>query len=398
MEYKKRIVFSYPAMMLGGSTTSLLSILNRIDYSKFDVDLLLDSHTGPWFDKIPENVNLLPPAYLYTNKRKEIVHRLLSPKYMSAFFISKIISCKDKNPRHGVQYLEMKDVEFYREIKKEYDVAVAFLEGRQCKFVAKHIKAKRKIAWIHIDYGDSQFDPKYDKMSMEKFDKIVLVSEKCKESFDALFPDLKGKTCVIENILSKEHIKKMSEEKCDLKIEEGKINLATTCRISFQSKGLDRAIKAFEMLKMEGLLKDIKWFILGDGPDMEKLKDLINQAQLSEFISLLGMQTNPYKYLKNMTLFFLPSRWEGKPMAVTEAFILGLPVLVTNYTSAHEQVRDAIDGVVVENSTEGIYKGLLYIMRHKKIIEDLRKCVEITDYSNTREMVKIFDLIDHTDN
>ena len=193
----KKILIAYPAMMLGGSTTSLLSILYNIDYTKYDVSLSLAFHTGDWMDDIPKEVKLLEPAYLYQDKKSRYIHRLLSPKFMFTKITAKLMELRDGNPVHSQQYLGMKDVDFYRDIKEEYDVVIAFLEGRTCKYVANHVNAKRKVAWIHVDYKDSRRCPEYDMQSLSKFDKIVHVSTKCYDSFCEMFPCFKDRSCVI---------------------------------------------------------------------------------------------------------------------------------------------------------------------------------------------------------
>ena len=152
----KKVLIAYPAMMLGGSTTSLLSILYNLDSRKYKIDLLLAFNTGDWLEDIPKNVTLLEPAYKYQDKKSRYIHRLLSPRFMLVKCISKIMEKKDGNIVRAGQYLEMKDVDFYRDIDKEYDVAVSFLEGQTCKYVAKHVVARKKIAWIHVDYKQSR--------------------------------------------------------------------------------------------------------------------------------------------------------------------------------------------------------------------------------------------------
>ena len=62
---KRKILFIYPAMIIGGSTTSLLSLLNSLDAEKYEVDLQLFRNRGPLLDAIPEHVNLLPEAQLH---------------------------------------------------------------------------------------------------------------------------------------------------------------------------------------------------------------------------------------------------------------------------------------------------------------------------------------------
>jgi len=390
---KIKILISYPSMMIGGSTTSLLSILDRLDYNKYDVDLLLDVKSGELLHLVPNDVNILGSAYKYPNHITRKIINLLSPRYMNAYMKSRQVVKESGNFREGVQFLESSDVEKYRVINNKYDVAIAFLEGRNCKFVANHISANKKIAWIHIDYKASGYNPRYDLDAMSKFAKIITVSQSCKDSFDECFPTLSNRTCVIENILSAGIIQERSKETSHIAIDKNYINLVTTCRIAFSSKGLDRAVGAINNLRDFRGINNLRWYIIGNGKDMPKLKRLIADNHLENQIFLLGNQINPYTYMKDMDLFFLPSLWEGKPMAVTEAFMLGLPVLATNYLSASEQIIDGIDGIIVENSQEGIEKGLRSVLINRNIISQLKRNVVRKDYSNDSEMTKIDDLL-----
>lgn len=390
---KIKILISYPTMMIGGSTTSLLSILDRLDYNKYEVDLLLDTKSGELLDLVPTDVNILPSAYTHPNHRIRKFFNLLSPTYMKTYLSASRISKECGNYREGVQFLETSDVEKYRVIGKKYDVAIAFLEGRNCKFVAKHISANKKIAWIHIDYKASGFNPKYDLDAMSEFDKIVTVSQLCKDSFDECFPALSDRTCVIENILSSNVIRERSNIYTPITIDKNYINLVTTCRIVFSSKGLDRGVQAMKNLRGTPGFDKLRWYIIGDGSDLPKLRQLISEYLLDNQIFLLGNQTNPYTYMKNMDMFFLPSLWEGKPMAVTEAFMLGLPVLATKYLSAPEQIEDGTDGIIVDNSQEGIENGLRSIIEDDDNISKLKRNVMSRDYSNDEEMSKIYQLL-----
>lgn len=394
---KKKIIFAYPQMMLGGSTTSLLSLLNEIDTSKYEIHLLLSFAGGPYAGDIPAYVNVLPYGYLYQDAKTRTLHRLLSPRYLAAKVVALIVGKLHNNMRLSWQYLEEKDVDFYRNVEEEYDVAIAFLEGQMCKYVANHVRAKRKIAWIHIDYMQSGFNPKYDEASLAQFDKIVLVSVKCKESFCKSFPKLSDRTVVIENILSSKYLHQLAEEPAVLPpISKEKLNLVTTCRISFTSKGLDRAIRAIARLRDEepAIPDKLAWYIIGDGGDKPALEKLICDYKLQNTVFLLGMKPNPYPYVRKMDLFFLPSLWEGKPMAVTEAQILGLPALVTKYTSATEQIRHGTDGMIVDNSEDGVYKGVRYVLTHLEEIEKWRRETMSTRYDNPDEIITIEDLID----
>lgn len=392
----KSLLFVYHAMNVGGSTTSLLSLLFGLDKSKYDIDLRLFNNKGEYLDSIPENIKLLPPCYKYQDEAERKKRMLLSPKFM-AYKIASIIKGRLWHSiKQGQQWLEYKDVDFFLETEKEYDLAIAFLEGGPCKYVAKHTKAKRKIAWIHIDYKESSFRPEFDIDSLSCFDTIVTVSQECKKSFCESFPTLADRCIVIENILSASRLWSLSAADCELNVDNTKLNLVSACRIAFNSKGLDRAVTALARIKTEypDLADSWHWYIIGDGNDQPLLLQMIKDNHLENNISLLGKQINPFPYLKQMSLFFLPSRWEGKPMAVTEGFIMGLPALVTEYASAHEQVKNDFDGLVVPNSTEGIYEGLLYVLNNPARLKQWQENVKISEYSNEDEIKRIEAIFD----
>lgn len=166
--------------------------------------------------------------------------------------------------------------------------------------------------------------------------------------------------------------------------------MISVCRIAFAHKGLDRGVKALAKLKGQGKIENLIWFIIGDGPDLNNLKAMVDEFGLKDYIRVLGAYTNPLNIEAKCDIFFLPSRYEGKPMAVTEAQILGLVPVVTNYASASEQVHNLYDGLVMDNSDDGIYEGLEYMLNHlEDVLGKYKDNVANTDYSNLREMLTI---------
>lgn len=397
----KKVLIVYTQMMVGGSTTSLLSLLNELPADKYDVDLLLLYGGGMYMNEIPPNVHVLPFA-TGTNLGLNLkLKKLFSPRYLWLRLRARQISRKYGNSKAGEQWASSKFALKYKVPDKLYDVAVGFLEGAPNRIVARFVKAKRKIAWFHIDYKASGYFPEFDHSTMDEMDSIVTVSEKCKDSFCEMFPNYAKKCVVVENILSQKRLDNLALADCELEPQLNCVNLITVCRITFDSKALDRAVQVISRLKSDGYLPNnrhpLHWYIIGDGPDRPELERLIAEAGLGSYISLLGMQKNPYPYLAKMTMFFLPSRREGKPMSVTEAFMLGLPVLATEYSSAREQIRDGIDGIIVANSEEGIYEGLKRVILQPEIIPVLKANVDATDYSNTEEIQAVQALFDGTD-
>lgn len=387
----KRILIVYNDMMIGGSTTSLLSILNHLDYKQYQVDLLLKSHQGELLGALPVEVNLLPRVFPKAQKIK--IKKMLSPDLWRNYFKVRALRHEGKN----IQALQLGDYDYAclsAKTNQEYDVAISFLEFWSTYYLASQVKGRRKIAWVHVDYIEAGFNPKIDYATYKKMDRIVVVANSCGESFIKTFPEYSSKVVCVENILSARVIKNLAMEPVDFKMDSNKINMTTVCRITFSHKGLDRGVESFRRLKEEGLDKDVCWYIIGDGPDYEKLKSMIKEYRLQDTIFLLGQKINPHKYIKNSSLFFLPSHYEGKPMAVTEAMMLGIPPVVAEYASASEQIENGVDGWILPNKDELIYQGLKEILGNRVLIEALQTNVRSRDYSNFSEINRVIDLIE----
>ena len=385
--------------MIGGSTTSLLSILGALDYSKYEVDLICLSDEDPLYDMIPDKVSNKYIA-LETGKKAKF-KKVLNPYTVFYAVISRIVA-KAMGRKYisgsvKSQIMNKETARISKRIDKEYDIAIAFIETWATYYVEKYVRAKKKIAWYHLDYIGSRFYPEFDRKTYKAFNNIVLVSKQCKTNFDKVFPEYANKTCCIENILTKEYIRNRACEfqQSNIIRENGVVNLVTTCRIDFLHKGLDRAVAMMAQAKKLCIPKvKIKWHIIGHGGDYDELNDMIKNLGLEDDVYLYGAKKNPLPWVKAADLYFLPSRYEGKPMAVTEALLLEKPVMVTRYASADGQIRNDVDGIVIDNSDEGILDGFLRLYRKEILLEHMAKVVENTEYSNLEEMEKIYEILE----
>lgn len=384
--------------MVGGSTTSLLSVLSEIDYSEYNVDLLLLSQKGKLFDLIPKQVNILPFAMENCEGRKFKLKKLFSAKSMFNLLYAVYQERRSKNTNVRSQIMQRDTLRYCKPLKKEYDVAISYLEGWALYYVASKTKAKKKIAWIHLDYLEARLKPEIDNKFLTEFDNIVLVSDTCKEHFDHIFPSYKEKTLVIENLLSQKVIQRRSKE--DIKyslpmFQKKKLRFVSTCRIVFYHKGIDRGLDALRQILEKNLLPDeFAWYIIGTGQDAKKLTDLIKRYGLSDYIFWCGEHINPLPLVCQCHMFFLPSRYEGKPMAVTEAQMLGVLPIVTNYSSAKEQIENGTNGLIIDNSDEAIYQFFINLFKNPESILTMQSNVAKYNYSNLDEFKKIIGLIE----
>ena len=117
----------------------------------------------------------------------------------------------------------------------------------------------------------------------------------------------------------------------------------------------------------EGLIH--KFYILGVGEDKDKIEKYIKENNLTDTFHLLGYKDNPYKYVAKCDLYVCSSHREGFSTAVTESLIVGTPVISTLCSGAQELLGYNNEyGLVVENSEEGIYKGLKKLLSHKDLL------------------------------
>lgn len=391
---KKKILIASYDLEIGGVERSLISMLNNFDYERYDVELLLYNHSGEFMPLILKDVKLLPENTKYKSIRLGIGTLIKAGEYNLAF--------QRLRAKYGYEYRKDKSLDdtyqmqlmwkycnpYFPKVEEEYDVAISYLWPHN--FVAEKVRAKKKIAWIHTDYSNISPDRNIDLEVWDKFDSIVGVSEKCVATFLKLYPSLKKKCVVVENIASPEFIRKMSEEQVSEKFEKDKFNLLTVARFS-HAKGIDQGVEAIKLLRDRGI-DNIKWYIVGYGGDENKIRELITRYSLEDMIEILGKKDNPYPYMKMCDLYMQPSRYEGKAVTVVEAQILAKPVLITNYPTAHSQVVDRVDGEICELSIEGIANGVEKFYRDRDFLERYRFNCESGNYENKEELKKLYEL------
>lgn len=389
---KKKILIASYDLEIGGVERSLISMLNNFDYERYDVELLLYNHSGEFMPLILKDVKLLPENTKYKSIRLGIGTLIKAGEYNLAF--------QRLRAKYGYEYRRDKSLDdtyqmqlmwkycnpYFPMVEEEYDIAISYLWPHD--FVAEKVRAKKKIAWIHTDYSNISPDRNIDLEVWDKFDSIVGVSEKCVATFLKLYPSLKKKCVVVENITSPEFIRKMSEEQVSEEFEKDKFNLLTVARFS-HAKGIDQGVEAIKLLRDRGI-DNIKWYIVGYGGDENKIRELITRYSLEDMIEILGKKDNPYPYMKMCDLYMQPSRYEGKAVTVVEAQILAKPVLITNYPTAHSQVVDRVDGEICELSIEGIANGVEKFYRDRDFLERYRSNCESRNYKNKEELKKLY--------
>lgn len=394
-------------MKPGGIATSLNNLLVELAKSQNNkIDLLLLNPNVDQRYNIPNEVNLIEPSSLlrvYSTSIREIVKgKSIKDKVVAVFLhsIAKIIGEKNL-----LEFIASKEI-----IRESYDVAISYsndiyrknaslitrsFSGGCNYLVDKKVDSKIKLAWVHNDPIELGFDYKRCKESYEKFDTIINVSNACKDKFDLIIPEFKNKSKVIYNVLDLDKMKSLASLKNPYSNLKEMI-FVTVARIDIQQKRIDRIIKVCEMLKNEQL-DEFKWYIIGDGPELSKLKQLVKEKGLDKKVIFEGYKKNPYPYIQNADCFVLSSKYEAYPMVTIESLALNTPVITTEYAAAHEQVSNNKTGIVVKNDTKSLYEGMKRIIKNKGLISIFKQNLElelknkesiVTEINNLIEKVK----------
>lgn len=352
---KKRILFIEEGLGIGGAEKSLITILQKFDYEKYEVDLFLFDHTGNFIPLLPKEVNLLAidkDFNIFNSNRKASVLKFIKKgkfkKALNSFLY--LINAGISNIFLKKQYIGWKYIgKIFSSIEKEYDVAISFLERKTIYYNVDKVKANNRIGFIHIDYHKIHYDYQADKKYFNYYSKIATVSDHCKEVLEDIFPEYKDKFTVIKNMISPEVIREMAKEKLELEKENNEINIVTVGRLTGQ-KGIDNAIKVCRELLDMGY--NFKWYVVGKGGEEKNLKKMILDYKVEDNFILLGAQINPYKYINFADIYVQPSRFEGYGITIAEAKALQKPIVATNIPEFQEQLINNETGLLCNDNSE----------------------------------------------
>ena len=382
-------------MCLGGAERSLIGLLQALDYEQVEVDLFLNEHKGELMEMIPSTVRILPENEKYKALCAPIRQNLKKGRVLLA--LSRLYGklrakWKDKGAKNGGirgEYSHKYTKWLMPQLcaNKEYDLAISFITPHY--FVAEKIKAKKKIAWIHTDYKQIALDVKSQLKMWDPYDNIVAVSEAVRDNFVEIFPSLKEKVFVMENILPKKMIEEQSHAFEPETKSEKRFKILSVGRFCEAKNFENIPFVAKELLSL-GL--DIVWYIIGYGADEEKIKNSIVKSGMQNNVIVLGKRANPYPYLLDCDLYVQPSRYEGKAVTVKEAQLLGKPVVITDFPTAKSQLQDGVDGIIVPLDNKLCANGIYEFLQKKEKVEAIHKNSDLRDYSNQKETEKIYKL------
>lgn len=384
---KKRLLFIIDSLGSGGAEKSLISLLPLIDYTRYDVDLIIFARGGVYEKYVPKEVKIID-YILYDDsfggKIKQIAcHALLSTRF------------RLNKKRHGAEIHWKTIHHVYKAYPKEYDVAIAYQQGVPTFFLATQVKAKKKISWINADVFAAGYDMGYCRQFYDKMDAVVPVSQRLKDILSVKTPWMRDNLNCIYDIINPEVIRSLAQEKVnDMEsMRDGEYNLLTVGRLTKPKNHL-LAVDAAKILADEGI--SFKWYFVGEGAMRSSIEARINELGLGQHVVLLGFKENPYPYMARADVYVQTSSFEGFGLTIAEAKILHRPVVSTNFDVVHDQITEGENGLIAEMTPESVAQRIKELLQNEplknRIISNLQKENNAT---STTEILKFNSLIEN---
>lgn len=351
----KKILFAINTLGRAGAEVALLELIRSIDEKEYEIYLYVVMGQGEVIREIPDYVKVLNSSFdaisvLSAQGKKQMKKNVRKLMFRNGSIFKNFIYVLDNGLRMIFKGKIAKDKLLWKVLSdggeffdEEFDLAVAYLEGGSTYYVRDHVKAKKKVAFVHVDYSMAGYNRRLDKNVYLDYDKIFTVSSEVADSFTKVYEELQSRTEVFNNIINKQYILDKSKENYGFTDDFDGVRLLTVGRLTAQ-KALQVSVEACNLLKKRGA--NIRWYVLGEGDQRKKLEKLIRKKKLEKDFILCGAVENPYTYMLNCDIIVHESRYEGKSIAIQEAQILGKPIIVSDCNGNREQVVHDIDGIM----------------------------------------------------
>ena len=365
-------------MNLGGVTTSVINFCNELHKRGNTVHFLNMGKESPETEsKIHHHIKKLRLSGIASNW--QLGMKDVKPASLGQKIKLILLAFLKKLTNHSERWLNIVFRNYY--IEEEYDVAIAFRQCAPCYyFVLNCTRAKKKIGFVH---GELKYmnDISSWKKYMTLFDKIAYVSNAVEEEFIENYPELRSNSCAIYNMFNKEQILRLAQEDNPFLFQPHTINIVTVARIDNDFKRIDLIPEICKQLLVRTSTQ-FHWYIVGDGPDRETVEKKISDLQVRDVVTVCGFTMNPFAILKDADFSVLLSKSEAYPMTVIESFILGKPLVSTNFASIKEMMVDGKQGLIADFSLEDIVIKILKMIDEPGLLSSCNDFLSKYMYSN----------------
>ena len=389
----ERVLIVNQHFLTGGIKTTLINLITYLS-NFYEVDVLFLYH-GREEIKI-SNANILPtpklleiyktPIKEYFKDKWSIISIL---QKLSLIFIKKIIG-SEKTTKFVCKKIKFAN-KYYAAISYSHDIwnGKEFVGGCNYIVLSKCV-AKKKFAWIHGEIKSIGLKEKDIINTYQYFDKVVCVSNEVKKSYESLLPvGIKNNSVFIKNIYNYKKINKDANEKCDF-ISNCQV-LVTVSRMNTKNKRADRINVIAQKLKNKKFC--FKWIVIGDGKELDGFKENAKELGINDCVIYIGEESNVAKYIKNASLFVLPSESEAYPTVLIESLYLKTPVITTNFPSSYEIIDDGKTGIICDNSSYALSEGILRFFMDNKLRSTIIHNINKMTFSNEESYEKLSEIL-----
>ncbi len=382
----KKLLFVINTLGQAGAETALLNLLRQIDPKRYRISLYVLMGQGEMVGEVPEYVRLLNNSFcdrpvLSAEGRRLMARRVLGAALrrgtvikLLPYLLGNFFSMAAKRRIQTDKLLWRLLSDGGQRFREEYDLAVAYLEGGSAYYVADHVKAARKAAFLHIDYELAGYTRALDRDCYLQFDHIFAVSEEAGSAFGKIYPECRERCSYFPNLLDVEDIRRKAALPGGFDDGFQGIRILTVGRLVTQ-KAFDVAMEAMSLLKQRG--EKVRWYVLGEGDQRGFLEEKRRRLGLEEDFLMPGAVKNPYPCFAQADIYVHATRFEGKSIAIQEAQILGKALLVSDCSGNRDQVRQGEDGLFCEVTPESICEGIQILIHDPELRERLgRKAAE----------------------
>lgn len=359
---KQKIVFLLPSLEIGGMEREVVQIVKYLNPKTFDSEIWLFSKRGQLLGQVPEEVTVRG------------LNRKSKWSFLKLIFNLRKLICQFQ-PDIIVQFTST---------HAGFFSFFARLVSRQKVRLVVFI---RNIPSIYIDHQDSYLSGLY-KLIIKKlypyFDQVWVNSLLAKEDLSKNFK-LKKQIKVFPSTVDSQAFKKA---KLNFKLP----TIITVARL-VDIKRLDLLIDAFYLVQKS--LPLVKLLIIGDGPQVKKLKLQVEKLKIGNKVDFLGYQEKPEEYLSKADLFVITSRFEGIPHTILEAMASGLPIVATDFPGVETVVTNEEQGIIVSApEPEILARAMIKIIESPDLAEKfVQKGLRKVKHFDIRERIKDYERI-----
>lgn len=382
---KKKLIFITEALWIGGIETALVNLLNRLDYNRFDVTCLVLRDSLDVADRIT------PQCRLIVSDRQ---HKVTFPKGYGCKRLYNIM----EEPQNAAKFrrliwyalrivfraAEAKCYASYvkKQLKGEhFDTAVIYSD-RAAETAVRAVSADRFLMFYHHGAMRREY---HDAYGYRKADKVIAVSPALAEKLRAYRSKYADKIISVNNIVDIDGVREKGLDIPTVKFSADCFNIVSCGRLS-HAKGMDIAVDACAKLVADGFT-GFHWYIVGGGPEESALREQIMRLGLEDCVSLLGMQSNPYPYIRCADLYVQPSRFEAFGLTIREAQVLAVPVLSTRTDGSAELISDGETGLLCESDADSIAAAIIRLYNAPKLRESIQAELQNHDFERDNSAI-----------